>query len=128
MLTAIKQKSYNQQYALSIRGRAKKLWHRAKKRNADCEITEAWIIKKLIQGHCELSGLPFDLTPSTRHRTNPYAPSLDRINSDIKNYTPENTRLVLASVNLALNEFGTDIMLPILKAMVDTIEKPDANR
>jgi hypothetical protein len=55
----------------------------------------------------------------------PDAPSLDRI-SKHKPYTKENTRVILWAVNCALAEYGTTLMLPILKAMIKGIE--DANQ
>ena len=48
--------------------------------------------------------------------------SLDRIDSKIKDYSPENTRVVLTAVNKTLNEYGGETILPILKAMVAKIE------
>jgi hypothetical protein len=48
-------------------------------------------------------------------KTNPFAPSIDRINPSI-GYTKDNIRLVCASVNFALNEFGEDIFRKICKA------------
>jgi hypothetical protein len=129
VLTPEQVKIKNQEYALSLRGRAVKLWHRAKYRTGGCDVTVEWIIEKLEANQCDLTGLPFDLTPTTgKYQNNPYAPSLDRIDSSIKTYTPENTRVVLAAVNTALNQYGTQTMLPILKAMVKAIENPDANR
>lgn len=128
-MTPEQNKIRNQAYALSLRGRAIKIWHRAKTRTGSCDVTVDWIIEKLKANRCELTGFPFDLSPSTgKYCYNPYAPSLDRIDSSIKAYTPENTRVVLAAVNTALNQYGTETMLPILKAMVEAIENPDANR
>lgn len=117
-------------YAASIKGRATKMWHNASrrsKRNKSCEsfeitITPEWIAKKLTIGVCECTGIPFDLSPTDKFSTNPYAPSLDRIDPTIKTYSPENTRVVLSCVNIALNEFGEQTVLPILKAMVAAIE------
>lgn len=114
-------------YAASTKGRATKMWHNAKRRsektNANVSVDVLWITNKLNAGNCELTGLPFDLTPSSEFSSNPYAPSLDKINSKIKDYTPENTRVVLAAVNTSLNEYGTEIMIPILRALLTAIEK-----
>ena len=119
-------KEQRQKYAASHKGRATKMWHNAKRRsqNKDCEIsiTVDWITEKLLKGICEYTGLPFDLNPVHDFSSNPYAPSLDRINPKIKNYSPENTRVVLTCVNKTLNEYGENTILPILKAMVSVIE------
>jgi hypothetical protein len=111
-------------YAATIKGRAKRLIGSAKRRyyGCDLEITEDWVIKKLKKGVCEFTGLPFDFNPTKEFSKNPYSPSLDRIDSKNKSYTPENTRVVLSLVNLALNEFGEEVAAPILKAMVAAIE------
>lgn len=113
-------------YAASHRGRATKMWHNAKRRSkstgAEVTVSVEWIIDKLSLGVCEHTGLPFDLSPISEFSSNPYSPSLDKINPKIKNYTPENTRVVLTAVNKALNEYGEQTMLPILKAMLSVIE------
>lgn len=113
-------------YALTYRGRATKMWHNAKRRsglkNSEVTITVEWIEEKLKKGFCEYTGLPFDLNSSTEFSSNPYSPSLDKINPKIKSYTPENTRVVLTCVNRTLSEYGEDIILPILKSMVSAIE------
>ena len=74
--------------------------------------------KKIQKGKCELTGLPFDLSTPQNTKNNPYSPSLDRIDSKNKNYTPENTRVVLSAVNMALNEFGLEVMKPIMKKLL----------
>jgi hypothetical protein len=113
-------------YAASHKGRATKMWHNAKRRaqisNAKIVVDVNWIMEKLMLGQCELTGLPFDLSPASDFSSNPYSPSLDKIDSKIKDYTSENTRVVLTAVNKALNEYGEQTMLPILKAMISVIE------
>ncbi len=85
-------------------------------------ITNDWVANKIIKGYCELTGLPFDLNKSNPPR-NPYAPSLDRIDASIKEYSENNTRVVLSAVNTALNQYGDKLMLPILEAMVLKIKE-----
>ena len=109
-------------YAVSIPGRANIMFHNAKRR-ANCTITREWIENKLNLGVCEITGISFDLEPTLEFDSNPYAPSLDKINPKQKEYTPENTRVVLTAVNKALNEYGEKAMLPILKAMIKSIER-----
>jgi hypothetical protein len=120
-------KEYTKKYNSSAHGRANKLFNAAKRRcsksNGIVSISQQWIEEKLILGVCELTNLPFDLLPTKTSYNNAYAPSLDRINSKDPNYSPENTRVVLASVNRALNEHGDKYLLPILKAMIQGIEK-----
>lgn len=99
---------------------------RSVKKNIVVEITQAWVEKHLKRGTCEITGMPFNLAPPPKGVTRrPDAPSLDRI-SKHKNYTEDNTRVILWAVNCALAEYGTDGMLPILKAMVKGIENAQA--
>jgi hypothetical protein len=108
------------------KARAEQLFHRAqtrsKEKNLPILITKLWIENKLSIGVCELTGIPFDFYKKEKVSKNPYAPSLDRINSS-KGYTKTNTRVVLSAVNDALNQYEDKTMLPILKAMVKGIEK-----
>lgn len=108
-------------YAISISGRANILFHNAKRRN-ECSLTREWIEEKLKKGICEYTGLPFVFETTKKYTINPYAPSLDRINPKLKEYSPSNTRVVLASVNTTLNQYDEKEILPILKAMIKSIE------
>lgn len=68
------------------------------------------------QGCCEVTGLPFR-PPSEQYSRNPYGPSLDRIDSS-KGYTPDNVRIVCVAANLAMNEWGEEVLSRIAKAYV----------
>jgi hypothetical protein len=116
----------------TIEGRASVLFSNAKSRCKDkgveLHITQEWIREHLRRGTCELTGIPFNLEPPSEGLTRlPDAPSLDRINKH-KNYTEDNTRVILWAVNCALAEYGTEIMLPILKAVVKGIEDAQQNQ
>ena len=116
----------NRSYIKTPNGRAKKMlancFSSAKSRNIYCNIKEEDILPALENGYCELTGLPFDFKPPKGKVRNPYAPSIDRINSD-KGYTKDNIRVVLWAVNAALSECSDEEMLLILRAMVKAIEK-----
>jgi hypothetical protein len=119
-------------YKRTIRGRATVLYGNAKKRckqkGVELHITQEWIEKHLKRGTCEITGIPFSFEPPTNEATRrPDAPSLDRIDKN-KNYTEDNTRVILWAVNCALAEYGTETMLPILKAMVKGIEDAKQNQ
>lgn len=77
---------------------------RAKERSASVTIDYNWAISKLRTGVCEFTGLSFKL--SGNGTKNPRSASIDRIDSKNRNYTPENSRLVLFAVNCALMGFG----------------------
>ena len=95
---------------------------RAKNKNWPMTIDQKRIEKIIENGVCQLTGLPFNLFQEQITFQNPYAPSLDRIDSNI-GYLDSNVRVVLSAVNRTLGEEGEVTMLPILKAMVAAIEK-----
>lgn len=67
--------------------------------------------KKMIakaDGHCSVTGLAFEFT-ARNGKKRPWCPSLDRINSD-EGYSLKNCRLVCVAVNLAMNEWGVEIL------------------
>jgi hypothetical protein len=122
-------KSRYEKVKLTPFGRAKKLISAAKRRaskNSSIVSVDAnWVAQKIEMGVCEVTGLSFDLSNSNRFTHNPFSPSLDRIDSSNKNYTPDNTRVVLTGVNIALGQWGIIEMLPILKALIsDTDSLP----
>lgn len=81
-------------------------------------LTKEWIGEKLKKGVCEITGIPFNYEARGKYTRQPHAPSVDRINTENKNYVPENCRLVLWAVNNALAEYGEDIMMPIFKKII----------
>jgi hypothetical protein len=116
----------NHKYKSTIKGRAAVLMSNARQRCIDkgieLELTTEWVISHLERGTCELTGIEFNLSPPPDGISRrPDAPSLDRIDKD-KQYTTDNTRVILWAVNCALSEYGTETILPILKAMVAGIE------
>lgn len=125
-----KRKNWRINYVKTIRGRALKLINNARARgetkNISVDLPLEWVEARLTENKCEITGMPFDLTApqGTTRRWN--APSLDRINKNLP-YEPKNTRVVLWAVNCALSEYGTEVMLPILKAMVQGIENAKKN-
>jgi hypothetical protein len=124
--------AFSNDYKRTINGRAVSLLSnaraRCKNKNIELSITHTWVEAHLTRGTCEITGLHFCFEPPNEKATRRWdAPSLDRINKDLP-YTEANTRVILWAVNCALSEYGTKIMLPILKAMVKGIESAQANR
>ena len=70
-------------------------------------------------GQCSLTGIRFNANWDTAKRIRPFYPSIDRINPDL-GYTKENCRVVAACVNIALNNFGDDILHKIADGLVRT--------
>jgi hypothetical protein len=67
-------------------------------------------------GQCEVSGIAFSDHRPPGARVRPWAPSIDRIEC-AQGYSASNCRLVCAAVNLAINEFGTDVFTKIALAV-----------
>lgn len=97
--------------------------NRSKKSGGKVTITLDSVIQKLKDGKCELTGLPFDLSPPNGTQKNPFAPSLDKIDSKNKNYEHGNVRVVLQSVNMALSEYGLDHLILITDALKKKLKK-----
>lgn len=95
------------EYRATLRGRAFKMLQsvniRSKRRGEDGTITVEWVIGKLANERCEVSGIVFDLSKDSRR--SPYAPSIDRIDNS-KWYTPDNCRVILWALNAAFSHWG----------------------
>lgn len=75
--------------------------HRAKAKGVPCTLDPEDIQARIDAGHCEVTGIPFDLTKPRSWN----APSLDRINPS-EGYTPTNVRVILFSLNVMANVWG----------------------
>ena len=100
----------------SLLFRAAKL--RAKKKDWPFNLTKDWIETKIEAGTCEVTGLSFDLAPSKKYFKNPWAPSLDRVDS-FGGYTKDNCRIVVSIYNHAAGQWGDDILMVMIKALID---------
>jgi len=78
---------------------------RCAKHSRTCNLTIEWIEEKIKKGHCERSGIAFDLSISRSHL--PFAPSLDRIDNK-GGYTMSNVQLVCSMYNLGKNRHADD--------------------
>jgi len=80
---------------------------RSKTKNLSFSITKEWIKEKLLEGKCEATGIGFKLTKcgEGKEKTNPYAPSIDRVDSS-KGYTLDNCQMTI----LAFNKFKSDTL------------------
>ena len=66
-------------------------------------------------GLCELSGIPFDLSPGRTFAS----PSLDRINPD-KGYVYTNIRVICHAMNVALGDWGEDALRQVMSQWLVT--------
>ena len=108
-------------YKMTPLGRANVLLGHARRRaeakGAACTVTAEQIASVIEAGHCQLTGLAFDLSPPTGTLRNAYAPSIDRIDASNPSYTPDNVRIVLTWINIALSDYGLEASMPILRAL-----------
>ena len=83
----------------------------AKKRAAKNKVEFSIEFEELYSRHeepkCTLSDIPY--FQCKKFFRNPFNPSIDRIDSN-KGYTKDNTRVVAACINNAMNEWGEDIL------------------
>jgi len=117
-------------WCASIPGKSSRLFSSCKRRakisGGIVTINKDWIEKKLIEGVCELTKLPFNFSNRGKFTRQPYAPSIDKKDAKNPDYTPENSRLVLWAVNCTMSEYGMDIMLPILKKITENAKQNTA--
>ncbi len=116
-----KRKLVNKQYQKTVKGRLVQLMRQAKNRALKNNLLYDLDIKFLLElwnkqnGKCILTGIDFILERSEIYNSEPFAPSIDKINPKL-GYTKDNVRLVCVAINYALNEFGEDIFKQICKA------------
>lgn len=90
--------------------RAVALWTAAKKRTKEFSITLEFVIDLVENAPdaCPYTGVPFDYSTPEKGARNPWAPSLDRIDST-KGYTPDNVEIVSTWYNVAKNGWTPDV-------------------
>jgi hypothetical protein len=123
-----KRRLYIEKYAKNnpVKYRARTLWigayNRAKKKDLEFDLTIDWIESKLKEGVCEMTGMEFQIKEYSKQghleRTNPYAPSIDRINPD-KGYTKDNVQVVLNNYNKFKADSRTEDSIIIARALVE---------
>lgn len=117
-------KKREDEWLRSVRGRLYSLFQsakeRAKKYNFSIEIDLDFLLERFekIKGKCELSEIPFSFERFGKIKRNPFALSLDRIDSE-KGYTKDNVRLVCVIVNLSLNNFGDEAFFKMCEAVTN---------
>lgn len=103
-------------------GRAKILLkaaqHRSKQKGWETDLTTEFIERLLATGKCSVTGIPFDYSKPKGTVKNPYAPSLDRINSS-KPYVCDNVRVVIWQYNLMKGELSDEEVREICKKVLN---------
>lgn len=109
-------------YYKTKRGRVKSMMKTAKRRsNKFCEkpdITEEFLLELLEPGVCSVTGIPFSYEPIEKYKCNPYAPSIDRIDSNI-GYIKQNVRMVIWQYNLMKGEISDSELLMICERLIN---------
>lgn len=78
-------------------------------------------IQRIIEnGRCEVTGIPFDLTPNEDGGPSPYAPSIDQVVPGL-GYTPDNIRVVVLIYNLAKGQWSDQIVRGFAQAVVNNV-------
>jgi len=86
------------------------------------EFSREDILSVLDRGVCQRTGIPFDLTDA-EGRTNPYAPSPDRIDSS-QGYTKSNTQFVCLIYNYMKSDYPQNVVDKFISALVAKHQSP----
>jgi hypothetical protein len=89
---------------------------RCRRNGIPFELDPEWLASRLSAGRCELSGIKFELKIHRSDRAHPFSPSVDRIAPSL-GYTKSNCRVVLFALNMAMSDFGIDILLQMTDAV-----------
>lgn len=93
----------------------RRLRARTKATGQECTISLEWMLRKLRHGKCELTGIPFDLSPVRDYHINPLSPSIDRIDNNV-GYTESNCRMLVTAMNVAMNRHGESMFRTLAEA------------
>ena len=119
---ACSKSAWEQKNALKVR--SQRLYGNAQKRAKAMgwpppDFTSEWIEEKILNGYCEATGIPFDLdTKQTEiHASNPWVPSIDRIDSSLP-YLKENVQIVVYMYNVCKGEFSHEDVIRFAKMLL----------
>jgi len=92
--------------------------YRGKKSGKGADITPLQFKHLLLRcaGRCEITGIALSFESVGPHKTPPFQPSVDRIDSKM-GYSAANCRVVALAVNLAMREWGAEVISRIGKAI-----------
>ncbi len=95
----------------------------AKARGHECTITAADIEALLAPMACSVTGLPLTLEAGGNSKSNPWAPSVDRIDCS-KGYVPGNIRVVCWAYNMMRGDFPDEVVMTLAEAVVSRRPAP----
>ena len=109
-------------YYKTKRGRVKSMMKTARRRSNKFgekpHITEEFLLELLEPGVCSVTGIAFCYEPVKNYKCNPYAPSIDRIDSNV-GYIKQNVRMVIWQYNLMKGEISDSELLLICERLVN---------
>ena len=113
---------WNADNALKVR--AQRLYGNAQKRAKQNgwpapDFGSSWIEERILEGACEVTGIPFDLTSHsspTSHAKNPWVPSIDRVDN-AKPYSRDNVQIVVYMYNMCKAEFSHKDVVKFCRAV-----------
>jgi hypothetical protein len=116
---------WREQYALSDRDwkTVADMMHDRQKRNAvkrgisfELRPAEVFGLMKSTGFLCAVSGIPFSKRFADYGKRDPWAPSIDRIENR-QGYTVENCRVVCLAANIAMSDWGMDVLLRLTRGV-----------
>ena len=109
--------------AIEWRAVAKAIWLRHKNSANtrgmpfDLKVLDVFLEMERNNFQCAVSGIAFSTRGALQGTPDPWAPSIDRIESR-HGYTKENVRVVCFAANIAMNRYGFDVLLRLSRAVV----------
>lgn len=100
----------------NLQNKLKNLSKRSKSKEMKFNLDRQWLTDKLLNNHCEVTGLKFS------HKYGPYYPSIDRIDSS-KGYTKDNCKMVCCMYNAAKCEHPVTVFENLAKTFVKKYEE-----
>lgn len=105
-------------------GRAFELWRAARKRGHEFSLTRDFVLGLLQNATtCPYTGVPFDYALLSKGTRNPWAPSLDRIDST-KGYVPGNVEITSVWWNTAKSDWTPAVMAVAVAGLRMEFEPP----
>lgn len=78
-------------------------------------------------GYCELTGIPFQFRRNGKNERRPFMASLDRIDSKA-GYIVGNVRLVCVAANLAMNQWGEEVLIEVAEGLINTRNRRESTQ
>ena len=94
---------------------------RAKKNGWGFDLDIDWLMPKLLTGLCEVTGVSLSTTRRGDSLKNPWAPSIDRKNSN-GGYTKENCQLTCCMFNLAKSDFDEGLVEVMARSYIQKLD------